>query len=294
MLTLNEIARALGGDASRDQVLVPGPGHSPKDRSLSIALADNHEGFICHSFAGDDPINCKDHIRHKLGLPEFKPNGKGKSNGNRPSRASEDDVAKALMAAIGRTPPPQQVHRQHWVYKTEDGTPYLRVERVERNGGKIYPQSHWNGSGWDKGKPAGPKIPYRLPELVAAPGEPTFICEGEKCADAVANLGWLATSASEGAGKWKPELNKWFTDRDVYILPDNDAPGMAHADMVARNLHGVAREVRIVELEGLGAGEDVHDWIKRESLPGKSVAYRRRCAVVGPRQGKPVHRPAVI
>jgi hypothetical protein len=34
--------------------------------------------------------------------------------------------------------------------------------------------------------------------------------------------------------------------------------------MVASNLHGVAREVRIVNLEGLGDGEDVFDWIKRE------------------------------
>jgi hypothetical protein len=37
--------------------------------------------------------------------------------------------------------------------------------------------------------------------------------------------------------------------------------------MVARNLHGVAREVRIVKLEGLGDGEDVFDWIKREPFP---------------------------
>jgi hypothetical protein len=37
--------------------------------------------------------------------------------------------------------------------------------------------------------------------------------------------------------------------------------------MVARNLHGVAREVRVVKLEGLGDGEDVFDWIKREPFP---------------------------
>jgi DNA primase len=120
----------------------------------------------------------------------------------------------------------------------------------------IYPQSRWSGSGWDKGRPTGPKIPYRLPELVAAPGQPVFICEGEKCADAVAELGWLATSASEGAGKWKAELNRWFTDRVVYVLADNDKPGIAHADMLARNLHGVAREVRIVKLEPDRAGSD--------------------------------------
>jgi hypothetical protein len=250
MLSLNEIVRALGGDASRDQVLAPGPSHSPGDRSLSVKPADNADGFVCHSFSGDDAITCKDYVRSKLGLPEWKPNGKGKSNGF--SRASEDDVAKALEAVINKTPAPQRAGRQSWIYKTEDGTPHLRVERIERNGGKSYPQSHWNGTSWESGKPTGPKIPYRLPELVNAPGQPVFICEGEKCADAVAKLGWLATSASEGAGKWKPELNEWFADRVVYILPDNDKPGAEHADAVARNLHGVAREIRIVKLEGLG------------------------------------------
>jgi hypothetical protein len=234
-----------------------------------------------HSFAGDDPIVCKDYVRGKAGLESFKPNGNGAS------RASEDAVAKAVMAAIGNTPPPQQVRRQHWVYKNKDGTPYLRVERVERNGGKIYPQSHWNGNGWDKGKPAGPKIPYRLPELVNAPGQPVFITEGEKCADAVAELGLLATSASEGAGKWKPELNKWFTDRVVFILPDNDKPGIAHAEMVARNLHGVAREVRIVKLEGLGDGEDVFDWIKRDPFPENLLRIAEDAPLWDPAKASP-------
>ena len=36
-------------------------------------------------------------------------------------------------------------------------------------GKKQYPQYHWDGNGWAKGKPDGPKIPYRLPELIAAP-----------------------------------------------------------------------------------------------------------------------------
>ena len=122
-------------------------------------------------------------------------------------------------------------------------------------------------SGWEPGKPAGPKIPYRLAELVSTPGQPVFVCEGEKCADAVAALGYLATTASKGAGKWTAELNKWFADRTVYILPDNDAVGTRHANIVASNLHGIAREVRVIKLEGLDEGEDVFDWIAREPFP---------------------------
>src|SRR5262249_38669343 len=63
---------ALGGEVSGRQVKVPGPGHSPTDRSLSVKLvASAPDGFVVHSFAGDDPIACKDYLRAKLGLPSW-------------------------------------------------------------------------------------------------------------------------------------------------------------------------------------------------------------------------------
>ena len=50
-----------------------------------------------------------------------------------------------------------------------------------------------------KGKPAGPKIPYRLPELIAAPTTATvYFCEGEKDADALAKIGFVATTLQRG------------------------------------------------------------------------------------------------
>jgi putative DNA primase/helicase len=68
------IARALGGEVVGRQVLAPGPGHSGLDRSLSIRIEPGApDGFLCHSFAGDDPIVCKNHVRQRLGLPEWKP-----------------------------------------------------------------------------------------------------------------------------------------------------------------------------------------------------------------------------
>ena len=76
-LSLQEIAAALGGEVSGPQVTAPGPNHSPKDRSLSVKLdASAPGGFVVHSFAGDDPIVCKDYVREKCGLEPFKSNGK--------------------------------------------------------------------------------------------------------------------------------------------------------------------------------------------------------------------------
>jgi hypothetical protein len=74
--TLERLARALDGEVSNGQVLAPGPGHSPKDRSLAIKLAPRTpEGFLVHSFAGDDALACRDYVRARLGLPPWKSNG---------------------------------------------------------------------------------------------------------------------------------------------------------------------------------------------------------------------------
>ena len=95
-----------------------------------------------HSFAGDDFKACRDHVRAKLGLPEPKKNGGGK--------------AWTLIS-------------EH-IYLDEHGERFLKVRKCrDGDGKKQYPQYHWDGNGWAKGKPEGPKIPYRLPQLIAAP-----------------------------------------------------------------------------------------------------------------------------
>ncbi|MCJ2012672.1 toprim domain-containing protein [Methylobacterium sp. J-076] len=68
--TLSEIASALRGKVQGQRVLAPGPGHSHKDRSLSIRLSDRSpDGFVVHSHAGDDWRDCRDYVAEALGLP---------------------------------------------------------------------------------------------------------------------------------------------------------------------------------------------------------------------------------
>jgi hypothetical protein len=246
--TIEKIAESLGGDVLDDgQVLAPGPGHSAKDRSLLIKLDSSaSDGFMVHSFAGDDPIKCRDHVRAKLGLPEFKP--RKKLNGG----------AKPFSPTIAK-----------YLYRQADGTPYLQVHRLADKSG--FPQYHWDGEKWISGKPKGPKIPYMLPQLIsAAPNTPVYICEGEKDVDNLVKIGFVATCNSEGAdngngNKWTSDLNQHFKDRHVYIIPDNDSLGRKHAQHVARNLHLIAKSVRIVELPGLPLKGDVSNWLESDN-----------------------------
>ena len=68
MMNLRAVARLLGGDTVGDQIVAPGPGHSPADRSLCLRLSPTApDGFVVHSFAGDDLGACRDHVRKRVG-----------------------------------------------------------------------------------------------------------------------------------------------------------------------------------------------------------------------------------
>jgi len=106
------------------------------------------------------------------------------------------------------------------------------------------------------------RILYRLPQLRDAdPAAWVYLPEGEKDADNLAALGLIASCNAGGAGKWRAEYGESLRGRRVAILPDRDEPGRKHADDVARRLHGIAAEVRIVALPGLPEKGDVSDWL---------------------------------
>jgi 5S rRNA maturation endonuclease (ribonuclease M5) len=160
---------------------------------------------------------------------------------------------------------------------TSTDRPTGRHTSEHRTSKKAFWQSHWDGRAWAEGKPPGPKIPYRLPELAERPVNPVYIVEGEKDADRPAGLGLVATTSSEGAEKWTRELNQHFRGRHVFVLPDNDDPGRKHGRQVAENLQGIAETVTVVELPGLPPKGDV-------SVGSMPAARSRRSASLRPGQ----------
>jgi putative DNA primase/helicase len=102
---LRSLAQTLGGEVSGRQVLVPGPGHSQRDRSLSICIEPNApNGFVVYSFAGDDPLVCKDYVRERLGLPSWQP-GDNQDRYIDPLRARKSFDRSAISRDAGRRSP---------------------------------------------------------------------------------------------------------------------------------------------------------------------------------------------
>lgn len=143
-------------------------------------------------------------------------------------------------------------------YRDERGELRYQVVRLEP---KDFRQRRPAADGWEWSIKGLEPLPYRLPDMLASAGGPVFVVEGEKDADALAALGLVATCNSGGAGKWAPGLSRWLRGRKVYILPDNDDAGRKHAEIVARELRGVAAFVAICPLPGLPPKGDVSDWL---------------------------------
>lgn len=121
------------------------------------------------------------------------------------------------------------------------------------------------------------RVPYRLPDLLAAdPDVMIFVVEGEKDADALADLGLVATTSQGGAGQARQWLDADFTaafaGRPVAILPDNDHDGRRFATTAAEGLRATARAVKIVALPDLPPKGDVSDWLAAGGTPDDLIA----------------------
>jgi len=262
MISLQQLAAALGGEVSGNQVLAPGPGHSPTDRSMSVWLTA--DGYTVHSHSTDDWKACRDHIDERIGAPKWEPQKKS------------DHPLVAMSAMARKSKQESDVNAQagksdpaNYVYCKADGTPRLRVNRTATKG---FWQEHWDGERFVKGGITEQRVPYKLPELLKYPDAPVLIVEGEKDVENVMDLGpFVATTNAGGAGNWHADLNQYFSGRDVFILPDNDEAGEAHARKVHENLKGIAKEIRILRLPGLGDKGDVSDWIAADGTPEQLV-----------------------
>ena len=151
-----------------------------------------------------------------------------------------------------------------FVYNHADGRPYLGIKKTST---KQFVQHHWTGTDWARGSPQGPRIPYRLPELIKAPRDAwVAVCAGEKDADTAAAMGFVATTNPEGErkGAWVPELNAWFAGRKhIAVMEDNDDTGRAHVIEVAEALRGIVPDIRIVTFRDLADHGDLTDWKER-------------------------------
>jgi hypothetical protein len=253
------------------------PAHDDRKASLSVSEGDDGRALVkCHAGCTTEQVVAAVGLELRDLFPEqtgwaaglIARNGRshGQPRAERPPPRAErppgegqtfataHDALAVLDRQLGR-------HSCHWTYTDRAGQPVGLVARWDGLNGKTIRPVSRRGDGWVIGAMPDPRPLYRLPDLADA--KLVVVCEGEKAADAARRLGFIATTSAGGAAAaaksdWRPLANK-----EIWILPDNDAPGRKYANDVAGILVKLtpAPVVRIVELPGLPEGGDIVDWI---------------------------------
>jgi hypothetical protein len=159
-----------------------------------------------------------------------------------------------------------------WKYYDLHGNIIASVARYESEAGeKTYRPFCFRDGKWAMGAPDVRPL-YNLPRIVTC--QHVVLVEGEKCAQALIELGIDATTAMQGA-KAPLEKTDWspLRGKRITIWPDADAPGFEYSEAVSATLRGIDCEVAIVTPPaGKSGGWDAADAIAEGIDPHTIIA----------------------
>lgn len=223
------------------------PAHEDREASLSVTEGDDSLLLKCH--AGCETKDVLDAI--SLGFPDLLLVRRESSKGQEPEAlySYTDELGNEIWQQVRF--PGKKFKRRH--QDPDD-------DKADEDGWV------WNTNDCRK-------VPYRLPEVIAAvaAGEMVYVCEGEKDAESMRAVGKVATT-SGGTGTWRAEFNEFFSGAKVVVIQDKDEPGRNHAEFVRSNLEGVGARVWVVQArvgkdatDHLEAGKPVEDfrWMRQ-------------------------------
>ncbi|WP_282804462.1 CHC2 zinc finger domain-containing protein [Clostridium tetani] len=103
------------------------------------------------------------------------------------------------------------------------------------------------------------ELPYNLYKLVKSKSNIVYITEGEKDADTLCKMGFLALSLKNF--KYDKFHCRFFKNKNILIVPDNDDPGENYKSEVIRELKPFIKSYRVFPIEEYAKepGQDITD-----------------------------------
>ena len=157
--------------------------------------------------------------------------------GNSPSYANPQNNAQNAEndpKTVQKSPPIDELgaYTAKWDYFDAKGHLIACVYRYETEDGKVF--RPWDVKARKYQAPT-PRPLYNQPGMITA--KEVILCEGEKCAQSLINIGICATTAMNGA-KAPIEKTDWspLIGKDVLIWPDKDKSGWDYAEKVGEAL----------------------------------------------------------
>jgi len=190
--------------------------------------------------------------------------------GNGEKFEQDDNNRGTERKGDGKLGPEKDVYK----YPDESGKRLFDVVRFDPPGGEKQLRARKpNAKKWGIGDTR--RVLYRLDELIKdiAAERVIFVVEGEKDSDTLRCHGIPATTnpfgatteekQSKGSG-WLRSYTESLRGADVVLCGDNDAPGREHVRIVGRELHGIARRLRVLDLKKfwpeIQESDDITDW----------------------------------
>jgi Protein of unknown function (DUF3987) len=190
-------------------------------------------------------------------------------------------VLKQVEPEFVKSPRPKS--SKSYYYPNRDGSPLLRVNRIDKGDGKKdFYQQHWHGSKWVNSNPDHIKrlIPiYRYSEVQQAiqQKELIFVVEGEATADALWALGIAATTTIGGSGGYA-NYGSYLEDlleARLLLSPDRDAPGLEYISNFLRDFPSQIEGWYLAGTVGLwknpAGGMDIGDDISDRRLTKEQI-----------------------
>ena len=205
------VAKLSGAKRSHAGFIAKCPAHEDEKQSLSVGSSGSKVLLNC--FAGCPP----EKIVEAMGLE-----WQDLFEGCAPHDLSSQSFRRDGLAF--HSPPKAKVAA---VYRYTDESGELLYENV-RFEPKGFSQRRYDEKGQITWNLRGVRrVPYHLKELAQVRhGSYVWLCEGEKDADSLRELGFTATSFKN----WCREFNKYIEKTHVVICRDHDLPGGVQAD----------------------------------------------------------------
>ncbi|ODA34947.1 AAA family ATPase [Planctopirus hydrillae] len=301
-ITLDELEGLLQGKRGSARC----PAH--EDRNASLSYSEGRDGRLvmkCHAgcefkdiaaslglhpsqFMPESELHDSRRVTSKARRTSSKPSGKG--------FATADEAIVASSRQFGRQPDHQ------WEYHDANGQIVGHILRWNQSEGKdIRPISLIDGRWYPNGMPE-PRPLFGLPEVLNS-SSVVWITEGEKAADSLRSIGFVATTSAGGCKAVNKTDWSALAGRSVVLWPDHDDPGELFVAEVADILQAIepAATVKIVRpFDGdpeAAKGDDAFDWIERrdaalpDDLRGQLEAL---AAVTSPEKRKSDDRPLML
>lgn len=207
------------------------PFHKEKTGSLMVypetnswkCYGCNKGGDVIALLAEFDGIDCAEYLRRQN---QF-------SNGVKPvvSTKIKDETKLNGSTRLVAT----------YVYHDANGNPVFKALRYFP---KTFRQWRMHDGEWVAGMDGVERVPYRLPAIRKS--KTVWIVEGEKDAETMEALGYVATTNVGGAGNWLESYNEHIAGKDVIICSDNDKAGIDRTQTIIKMAGHAVKSMRLV------------------------------------------------